>query len=93
MKTEVYTWRVSPELKTRLEREARRRKISVSAALNAAECEWLQKSAAERDGDEEQRRLQLGASKWVGTLASGNAKRSESATSAVRNRLRRKHGR
>ena len=35
MKTEVATWRVSPDVKTSLEREARRRKISMSAALDA----------------------------------------------------------
>ncbi|HWD98530.1 MAG TPA: hypothetical protein VG345_05825 [Bryobacteraceae bacterium] len=36
MKTEVYSWRVSSDIKTALDREARRRKISVSAALDLA---------------------------------------------------------
>lgn len=93
MKTEVYSWRVSSEIKTSLEREARRRKISMSAALDAAAGEWLQKSAAESGGDEEQRRLQKTASKWLGSLASGNAKRSETASRCVRDRLRRRYGR
>ena len=43
MKTEVYSWRVSADLKTGLEREARRRKISLSAALDLAAQEWLNK--------------------------------------------------
>jgi hypothetical protein len=41
MKTEVYSWRVSPDIKTGLEREARRRKMSVSAVLDLAAREWL----------------------------------------------------
>jgi hypothetical protein len=47
MKTEVYSWRVFPDLKRGLEREARRQKISVSAALGLAAREWLDKSSAE----------------------------------------------
>ena len=93
MKTEVYSWRVSSDIKTSLEREARRRKISVSAALDAAAREWLEKSGAANEGDEEQRRLRKAASKWIGTLSSGNAQRSETASDAVRDRLRRRLGR
>ena len=58
MKTEVYSWRVSSDVKTSLDREARRRKISMSAALDLAAREWLQKSGLTSEGDEEQRRLQ-----------------------------------
>jgi hypothetical protein len=93
MKTEVYSWRVSSDVKTSLEREARRRKISMSAALDTAAREWLQKSAAANEGDGEQRRLQKAASKWLGALASGNAQRSETASQDVRDRLRRHYGR
>jgi hypothetical protein len=93
MKTEVYSWRVSSDVKASLEREARRRKISMSAALDAAAREWLQKSAAANEGDGQQRRLQKAASKWLGALASGNVQRSETASQDVRNRLRRHYGR
>jgi hypothetical protein len=93
MKTEVYSWRVSPDVKTSLEREARRRGISMSAALDAAAREWLQKSGITSEGDEEQRRLQKAAAKWLGALASGNPRRSETASQAVRERLRRRYGR
>ena len=93
MKTEVYSWRVSSDVKTGLEHEARRRKISMSAALDAAAREWLQKSGTTSKGDEEQRRLHKAASRWLGTLASGDAQRSETATQAVRDRLRRHYGR
>jgi hypothetical protein len=93
MKTEVYSWRVSSDVKTSLEREARRRKISMSAALDLAAREWLQKSGLTSEGDEEQRRLQKAASKWLGTLASGNARRSQTASQSVRDRLRQRYGR
>ena len=90
---EVYSWRVSSDVKTSLEREARRRKISMSAALDAAAREWLQKSAAANEGDGEQRRLQKAAPNCVGALASGDAQRSETASQDVRDRLRRHYGR
>ena len=89
MKTEVYSWRVSPDLKTGLEREARRRKLSLSAVLDLAAREWLSKTGAQLEGDEEQRSLHQAASNCFGTFASGNAHRSENARQAVRQRLRR----
>jgi len=42
------SWRVSPDLKTGLEREARRRKISLPAVLELAAQEWLVSGAARR---------------------------------------------
>lgn len=92
MKSEVYSWRVSTDLKTGLEREARRRKISVSAALDLAARDWLERGA-EIEGDENQARLRKAASKCFGVLASGNADRSENVRQAVAQRLRRRNGR
>lgn len=93
MKNEVYSWRVSTDLKTGLEREARRRRLSLSAVLDLAARDWLKKGGAEIEGDEEQLRLQKAASKCFGAVASGNAHRSENARQAVRQRLQRYHGR
>ncbi|MGA8027386.1 MAG: hypothetical protein WB992_09580 [Bryobacteraceae bacterium] len=93
MKTEVYSWRVSTDLKTGLEREARRRKISVSAVLDLATREWLSKSGAEIDGDDEQRRLHKAASKCLGSLTGGDAHRAENAREILRKRLRQRHDR
>ena len=93
MKSEVYSWRVSTELKTELEREARRRKTSLSALLDLAAKEWLLKSDSDSDGDEKQRHLQQAASECFGLLASGDTRRSESVRQAVRQRLRQRHGR
>jgi hypothetical protein len=93
MKSEVYSWRVSTDLKTGLEREARRRKVSLSAVLDLAARDWLQKGNADLEGDEEQLRRQKAAAKCIGSLASGNAARSENARQAVRQRLRQRHDR
>lgn len=93
MKTEVYSWRVSSDIKTGLEREARRRKISVSAALDLAAREWLLKTSMANEDDEGQYRLKKTASRWLGALASGDVQRSEKASQTVRQRLRRGYGR
>lgn len=93
MKTEVYSWRVSSDIKTGLEREARRRKISVSAALDLAAREWLLRTSMANEDDEGQYRLKKAASKWLGALAGGDAQRSEKVSQTVRQRLRRSYGR
>lgn len=43
----------------------------MSAALDLAARDWLQKSGEANQGDEEQRRLQRAASKWLGALDGG----------------------
>jgi hypothetical protein len=93
MKTEVYSWRVSTDVKTSLERAARRRKVSLSAVLDMAAQEWLKNSGSEGDDDEKQARLQKAASKCFGSIASGDTRRAETAGETVRQRLRRHHGR
>jgi len=93
MKTEVYSWRVSADLKTDLEREARRRKISLSAALDLAAQEWLDKRDGEENDTARQQRLQLAAAACFGKFAGRNPRRAESARQTVRERLRRKHAR
>ena len=93
MKSEVYSWRVSTEVKTSLERAARNRKVSLSSVLDTAAREWLAKAAAEGDDDELQRTLHTNAAESLGVLASGNARGSETVREAVRSRLRQRYGR
>jgi hypothetical protein len=89
MKTEVYSWRVSPELKSSLEREARRRKVPLSVVLDLAARDWLKHGVAEGDDEETQRQLHQAASKCFGAFAGGDSGRSEKARDAIRRRLRR----
>ncbi len=90
MKTEVYSWRLSAELKTTLEREARRRKMSLSAVLDTAVHEWIEHGRGDAEGDEEQQRVRAAAMACVGSITGGNPHRSESARQSVRERLQRK---
>jgi predicted transcriptional regulator len=93
MKTEVYSWRLSGELKADLERQARRRKVPVSSILDNAVREWLQKNNDDGAGDEGQRRLHAAAARCFGTFAGDDPERADKAGDQVRRRLRRRYGR
>jgi hypothetical protein len=93
MRTEVYSWRLTGELKSDLEREARLRKVPVSAVLETAVRGWLKKGDADASEDEAQRRLHASAASCFGALASGNSRRAETARDVLRKRLRQRHAR
>jgi len=93
MSTEVYSWRVSSELKSDLEREARLRETSLSAVLNLAVNDWLKQRASNIEDDQEQLKLHASASSCLGTIAGRNPRRAENARQAIRERLRRRHAR
>jgi hypothetical protein len=93
MRTEIYSWRVSREMKSELEREARRRKLSLSAVLDLAASEWLKNSAAGADPEEEQERIRRSAAESIGSLAGPGGTRSATVREAVRERLRKHYGR
>jgi hypothetical protein len=93
MGSEVYSWRVSSELKSDLKREARLRKTSVSAVLHAATQDWLKRHAAGAGGDEEQQRLHRAVAACTGTIAGHNPRRAGNARRAIRERLRRHYAR
>lgn len=93
MRSEVYSWRLSPSLKADLERVARSRKIRISAVLDLAVREWLAKNAQEIAGDGEQKRLHAIAEGCVGVFASGNRRGSQTVRETVRKRLARKYAR
>ncbi len=93
MRTEVYSWRLSGELKSDLEREARLRQAPVSSVLEAAVRDWLKKDDADASEDEAQRRLHTAAANCFGALASGNSRRAETAREELRKRLGRRYAR
>ncbi|MGA3239815.1 MAG: hypothetical protein ABSG03_26365 [Bryobacteraceae bacterium] len=93
MKTEVYTLRLSRDLKEALESEARREKVSIAALLDRGARQLLQKDSAQGTSDDaEQLRLHAQARKSIGRIAGVNPLRAESARSLVRERLARRHG-
>ena len=93
-KTEVYSWRISPDAKSALELEARREGASVAALLDRIAAEWLiaRRSSTATDGAE-QARLHAAAAKTLGRIAGGDPNRAERAREAIRERLARHHGR
>lgn len=94
MKTEVYSWRLSPRLKTELEEAARAERKSVSELLEQIARDWLEHSRVrDEDEDERQQRIRAEALKFVGTIQGGNPNRAENARSEVRSRIARRHGR
>lgn len=87
-KSEVYSWRLTPELKSRLENAARAEEVSFSGLLEGIAEKWL---AGHRDSDgeeERQRRLQTAAAATFGTLRGGDPTRASRARELVRARLR-----
>ena len=91
MKTEVYSWRVSAELKSGLEREAHRRKMSLSALLDLAARDWLNKDESQFENEDKQLKLQQAAAKCLGVLDGDSPGQSENVRQAVRQRLNRRH--
>jgi predicted transcriptional regulator len=94
MKTQVYSWRLSRELKSELERAARLRRTSLSGVLEQAARAWLAQNSAELAEDAEtQRKLHAAAARYIGCIAGDNPYRSERAKELVQMKVRRKYGR
>jgi hypothetical protein len=90
-KTEVYSWRLDPELKERLSAAARDEKTSIGGLLDRIAREWLQREPAEEDDEAMQRRIRAEAAKWIGSIQGSDPKRAERAKEIVRARIRAKH--
>jgi hypothetical protein len=94
MKTHVYSWRLSGNLKSELERAARLRRAPVSAVLEQAARAWLSQNAAELADDEEtQRKLHAAAERCFGTIEGLGPYDAERVRETVRRRLREKYAR
>jgi hypothetical protein len=93
MKTEVYSWRLTPGRKARLERVARGRNLKIAQVLDIAVDEWLAKHPDELADDAEQKRLHTIAKRIIGSITSGNRHGSTSVRQTVRKRLAEKYGR
>lgn len=92
MKTEVYSWRVSSELKSDLQRAARHRRVSLASVLEEAARKWLKESAARVSDDEGQRKLHATAEHFIGALSGLGPADARSMRKVVRRRLARRYG-
>jgi hypothetical protein len=93
-KSEVYSWRISPEIRTGLELEARRAGCTMAGLLDRMAQGWLEarRRGAPRD-DAEQARLHAAAARTLGTISGSHPGRAERARGAIRERLARRHDR
>jgi hypothetical protein len=94
MKTEVYSWRLSPRLKMELEEAARAKSKSLADLLEQIAQEWLtQSKGQDSDEDERQQRLRSSAMRFVGAIEGDDPNRAENARSEIRSRIARRHDR
>jgi hypothetical protein len=91
-KSEVYSWRVDPEMKAALEDEARRDRQSLGALLARIAADWLARRRS-LDTDDAQARLHRAAARTFGRLAGGDPGRSAAVRATVRRRLIERRGR
>jgi len=94
-KSEVYSWRLSPELKQALEEAARERKVSIARILDEMVREGLSRLGKNRDRDEREAegRIRQAAARSIGSIAGGDAKRATRARDRIRARLRQRRAR
>jgi predicted transcriptional regulator len=90
-KSEVYSWRVSPELKSALEESARGEQSSVAELLERIVRDWLLRTR--KDDEEVQERLHEAAAKCFGKLQGGDPHLAEEASARVRETLEGRYGR
>jgi predicted DNA-binding ribbon-helix-helix protein len=94
MKSAVYSWRLSRDLKDDLEQAARRERVSVSRLLERIAREWLQaRASAAADDAAEQDRLRAVAMQFAGTIRGGDPDRASEVSKRVRELLAGKYGR
>ncbi len=92
MKSEVYSWRLSPTLKNALEETAREERETVSSLLERIVTDWLGDHRSERNlEDEGQQQLHTAAARTFGTIAGSNPDRSVQARETIRAKLSRRH--
>jgi len=91
-KTEVYSWRLSREIKRALETRARAHGKTLAQVLDALAQEWLSRPG-NADDEAEQRRLHAAVAPYIGSISGRNPRRSEDVEVEMHRRLKRQHGR
>jgi hypothetical protein len=87
-KTEVYSWRVDPDLKQRLEQAAQAEKTSIGSLLDRIARAWLVDHRLEEDDEAMEQRIRAEAAKWIGSIRGSDPTRSVRAKEVVRERVR-----
>jgi hypothetical protein len=88
-KTEVYSWRLEPQIKMALEAEARLQGRTLAEVLDSIAKQWLETRKQQNgDDDAEQARLHAAAAKYMGAISGGDPFASEKVREVVRKRIR-----
>lgn len=91
IKTEIYTWRLSPVTKAALEEAARQQNRSIADLLEEIVTDKLGSVGAGADTEsEQQRRLHARAARFAGHLSGPDPQRAERAGELVRDRLKKR---
>lgn len=90
---EVYSWRLSSEIKVALEERARQERSSISALLDRIVTEWLSRDPDANESDAEQRRLHKAALKTIGTIQGDDPDRATNTRERLRLKLAKKRAR
>jgi hypothetical protein len=85
-KSAVYSWRLSAELKHRLETKARAERMSLAALVEMIVRERLAESEGD-DDEREQRRRRAAADRCIGVLAGRDPRRSRRIRQILRGKL------
>jgi hypothetical protein len=91
MKSDVYSWRLSCELKSSLELEARRRGKKLAGLLEDISRDFLERVS--NDVAREDASIRRAAMRVIGAIAGGKPRRAEQANSELRRRLKLRHAR
>jgi hypothetical protein len=87
-KSQVYSWRMTPETKEALEEEARRAGASLARLLDRIAREWLESRRRRASSDEaEQSRRHAAAARAFGRIASGGPYDAARVRKVMRERL------
>ncbi len=90
-KTEVYSWRIRPDLKNALEEAARAERMSLARLLDQIATQWLEQKSGSGGEEAIQQRLHRAAVKTFGSIHGGDPHRAEQARQRIRARLKKRH--
>jgi hypothetical protein len=93
MKTEVYSWRLSPQRKAELESEARREGTSLAKLLEEITGDWLEERGSHNGDRAEQAAIRKRAAAAIGSISGGDPSRSSQASKLVKRILEERYGR
>jgi hypothetical protein len=89
-KNEIYTWRLSSELKAVLEEAARDEGTSLAEILDRAVTQWLTEHGGRNSDEQTQQRLHAAASATFGKIHGGDPLRSTTVRQQIRAKMQQK---